>query len=265
MSTLLERLVAWGQQLVDTLGYIGLAVIMFVENVFPPMPSEPFLLGAGFSSGQGGLSLVGALIAATIGAIVGATFWYGVGLILPEQRIRQLLRRYGRWAMLGEDDLDRALAWFRDHGRLVILFGRCIPIVRSLISVPAGLTRMGLPQFLLYTAIGTAAWSALLIGVGVVLGENWEQALGFFDRYDTVLLAVMALVVVAFFANRLRRRRTAPVGRHERARVGDPSRSDVAPGAAPREVPQAGGRNEVPPGGGRHERGRGHDHERIGY
>jgi len=256
MSTLLERLVAWGQQLVDTLGYVGLAVIMFVENVFPPMPSEPFLLGAGFSAGQGGLSLAGSLIAATAGALVGATFWYGVGLILPEQRIRQLLRRYGRWAMLGEDDLDRALAWFRGHGRLVILFGRCIPIVRSLISVPAGLTRMGLPQFLVYTAIGTAAWSALLIGVGAALGENWERALGVFDRYDTVLLAVMALAVAAFLANRLRRRRSSAVGRHERGGAGDPSRAEVPPG---------GGRGEVPPGHGRHERGLGHDHERIGY
>jgi membrane protein DedA with SNARE-associated domain len=215
MSSLLERLVEWGQQLVDALGYVGLAVIMFVENVFPPMPSEPFLLGAGFSSGQGGLSLPVALAAATAGALVGATFWYYVGVLLPEARIRSLLRRYGRWALLGEDDLDRALSWFRDHGRLVILFGRCIPIVRSLISVPAGLARMPLPQFLVYTAIGTAAWSALLIGVGRALGENWERAMGFFDRYDQVLIAAMALAVVAFVANRLRRRRR-PVGKHER-------------------------------------------------
>jgi membrane protein DedA with SNARE-associated domain len=250
MSTLIDRLVDWGQNLVDALGYIGLAVIMFLENVFPPMPSEPFLLGAGFSSGQGGLSLVGALIAATAGALVGATVWYYVGVLLPERRIRSLLRRYGRWALLGEDDLDRALAWFRGHGRLVILFGRCIPIVRSLISVPAGLTRMPLPQFMLYTAIGTAAWSTLLIGVGRLLGENWEQALAFFDRYEQVLLAAMALVVVAFVANRVWRRRRPGPGRHER-RPGD-GRADGQAGADPVM------------GNGRQARGQ-HDHERIGY
>jgi membrane protein DedA with SNARE-associated domain len=217
MSHFIDSLVQWGEQLVDRLGYLGLAVIMFLENVFPPMPSEPFLLGAGFSSGRGGLSLVGSLLAATAGALIGATFWYCVGLALPERRIRSLLRRYGRWALLGEDDLDRSVAWFRDHGRLVILFGRCIPIVRSLISVPAGLTRMPLPQFALYTAIGTAAWSALLIGVGRVLGDNWQQALAIFDRYEQVFLALMALAVVVFVALRLRsRRRRAVPGRHTR-------------------------------------------------
>src|SRR5262245_9966212 len=265
MSSLLERLVEWGQQLVDALGYAGLSVIMFVENVFPPMPSEPFLLGAGFSSGRpGGLSLAGSLIAATAGALIGATFWYYVGVLLPEARIRSLLRRYGRWALLGEDDLDRALSWFRDHGRLVILFGRCIPIVRSLISVPAGIARMPLPQFLVYTAIGTAAWSALLIGVGRALGENWEAALSFFDRYDQVLLAAMALAVVAFVANRLRRRRR-PAGAHERHGGGE----HAARGGQPE--PGSGYRdqgNGQPHGHGQRQsrgQGEGQDRQRIGF
>jgi membrane protein DedA with SNARE-associated domain len=262
MSELLDRLVQWGQQLVDTLGYVGLAVIMFLENVFPPMPSEPFLLGAGFSSsGSGRLSLAGSVVAATVGAIVGASFWYLVGVLLPERRIRSLLRRHGRWALLGEDDLDRALAWFRGHGRLVILFGRCIPIVRSLISVPAGLTRMPAPQFLLYTAIGTAAWSTLLIGVGWVLGDNWRVALGFFDRYEQVLLAAMGLAVVAFAVIRLRRRRSAAVpGRHERRGADDQEHGHDQGGSERAWQPPAGQPPPRPHGGGERQ-----DQERIRY
>jgi membrane protein DedA with SNARE-associated domain len=213
MSGLIDRFVEWGQQLVDAIGYFGLAIIMFLENVFPPIPSEPFLLGAGFASGQGGLSMVGSIVAATAGALVGATLYYYIGVLLPEPRIRALLRRYGRFALLDEHDLDRSMAWFRDHGQLVVFFGRCLPIIRTLISVPAGLTRMPLPRFLLYSALGTALWSTLLIVTGRVLGENWESALAFFDRFELAFYAVAALAVVAFVVVRLRSRRRRRDGR----------------------------------------------------
>jgi membrane protein DedA with SNARE-associated domain len=213
MSGLIDRFVEWGQQLVDAIGYFGLAIIMFLENVFPPIPSEPFLLGAGFTSGQGGLSMAGSIVAATAGALLGATLYYYIGVLLPEPRIRALLRRYGRFALLDEHDLDRSMAWFRDHGQLVVFFGRCLPIIRTLISVPAGLTRMSLTRFLLYSALGTALWSTLLIVTGRVLGENWESALAFFDRFELAFYAVAALTVVAFFVVRLRARRRRRGGR----------------------------------------------------
>jgi membrane protein DedA with SNARE-associated domain len=234
MTGLIDRFVEWGRQLVDAIGYVGLSVIMFLENVFPPVPSEPFLLGAGFSSGQGGLSPIGAVVAATVGALLGATVYYYIGVLLPERRIRWLLRRYGRFALLDEHDLDRAMAWFGDHGPLVVFFGRCLPLVRTLISVPAGLTRMHLGRFLLYSALGTAAWSALLIGIGRVLGENWESALAFFDRFELAFYAVALLAIVAFVIVRLRtrrRRRHQQVGQpreeqaHERA-AGTPVEAD---------------------------------------
>ena len=206
MSELLDRFVEWGQRLVEALGYIGLSIIMFLENVFPPVPSEPFLLGAGFSSGRGELSMIGAIVAATLGALVGATLYYYIGVLLPEHRIRALLRRYGKYALLDEDDLDRSISWFRNHGQAVIFFGRCLPLIRTLISIPAGLTRMPLPKFLLFTALGTGVWSTLLIVVGRVLGDNWEAALAFFDRYELAFYAVAALAVVAFVVVRLRGR-----------------------------------------------------------
>jgi membrane protein DedA with SNARE-associated domain len=226
MSGLIDRFVEWGQQLVDAIGYFGLAIIMFLENVFPPIPSEPFLLGAGFTSGQGGLSMAGSIVAATAGALLGATLYYYIGVLLPEPRIRALLRRYGRFALLDEHDLDRSMAWFRDHGQLVVFFGRCLPIIRTLISVPAGLTRMSLPRFLLYSALGTALWSTLLIVTGRVLGENWESALAFFDRFELAFYAVAALTVVAFFVVRLRARR-----RRRRGRPGPGEHVDLEAGS----------------------------------
>ena len=146
MSSFIDWFVRWGERLVDAIGYPGLAIIMFLENVFPPIPSEPFLLGAGFATADGRMSLPLSILAATIGSLIGATVFYYIGIVLPEARIRSLLRRYGKFALLGEEDLDRALAWFVGHGGAVVFFGRCIPLVRTLISVPAGLTRMPLPS-----------------------------------------------------------------------------------------------------------------------
>jgi membrane protein DedA with SNARE-associated domain len=203
MSGFIESIVEWGEKLVDSLGLAGLAIIMFLENIFPPIPSEPFLLGAGFSSADGSLSLPGAILAATVGSLLGAVVYYYIGRVIPEARIRTILRKYGKFALLGEEDLDRALSWFNRHGRLVIFFGRCIPLVRTLISVPAGLTKMPLSLFLLSSAVGTALWSGLLIGVGRALGDNYESALAYFDKFDTVALGLIAALLVLFVFKRV--------------------------------------------------------------
>lgn len=209
MSSFVDWFVRWGERLVESIGYPGLAIIMFLENVFPPIPSEPFLLGAGFATADGSKSLPVSILAATIGALLGATVFYYIGVVLPEARIRSLLRRYGKYALLGEEDLDRALAWFVGHGRAVVFFGRCIPLVRTLISVPAGLTRMPLPQFLAYSAAGTALWSTFLIVVGRLLGAKYEDALVYLDRFQYLVVAVVVIAVAAFVMVRLRNRRRA--------------------------------------------------------
>ena len=207
MSTFIDWFVRWGERLVDSIGYPGLAIIMFLENVFPPIPSEPFLLGAGFATVDGKMSLSWSILAATIGSLIGATVFYYIGIVIPEARIRSLLRRYGKFALLGEDDLDRALAWFVGHGRAVVFFGRCIPLVRTLISVPAGLTRMPLPQFLAYSAAGTALWSTFLIVVGRLLGAKYEDALIYLDRFQYLVIALVAIAVATFVVVRIRSRR----------------------------------------------------------
>jgi membrane protein DedA with SNARE-associated domain len=134
-------------------------------------------------------------------------------VVLSEERIRSLLRRSGRWALLDERDLDRAMAWFRDHGEAVVFFGRCLPVVRTLISVPAGLVRMPPARFLLYTALGTGTWSALLIVTGRLLGARWEAALALIERFELAVLAVAAIAVVAFVVSRLRGRRDTEADR----------------------------------------------------
>ena len=213
MSSFIDWFVRWGERLVDSIGYPGLAIIMFLENVFPPIPSEPFLLGAGFATAEGKMSLPLSILAATIGSLIGATVFYYIGIALPEHRIRSLLRRYGKFALLGEDDLDRALAWFVGHGRAVVFFGRCIPLVRTLISVPAGLTRMPLPQFLAYSAAGTALWSAFLILAGRLLGSKYEDALVYLDRFQYLVVAVVVIALAALVLRRVRSRRRPDAAR----------------------------------------------------
>ena len=213
MSSFIDWFVRWGERLVESMGYPGLAIIMFLENVFPPIPSEPFLLGAGFATADGKMSLPLSILAATIGSLIGATVFYYIGIALPEHRIRSLLRRYGKFALLGEDDLDRALAWFVGHGRAVVFFGRCIPLVRTLISVPAGLTRMPLPQFLAYSAAGTALWSTFLILAGRLLGNKYEDALVYLDRFQYLVVAVVVIALAALVLRRVLSRRRPDAAR----------------------------------------------------
>lgn len=173
-------------EVVDAAGYAGLMVLMAVENVFPPIPSEIVLPLAGFQVALGVLTYAGALAAATTGSLVGALLLYAVGRIGG----RPLLVRHGRLLRLSAAHLDRADGWFERHGSAVVLFGRLIPGVRSLVSIPAGVARMPLARFCALTALGSLAWNALLIAAGFALGANW-------DRVGTVVGPLSTAVLVA--------------------------------------------------------------------
>lgn len=206
MAYLLDQLRLFVEYLILTLGYPGLALIMFLENLFPPIPSEVVLPFAGSLVADGELSLVGVLVASTLGATLGTGLFYYLGARLGERRTRGLLRRYGRFIGLDEDDLDRSLALFRRFERGVIFFGRFMPAVRTLISLPAGVARMRLTVFLFFTVLGTLAWNALLVGTGVLLGERWEEILALVDRYETFFWLAVAALAVWFVVSKLRRR-----------------------------------------------------------
>ncbi|MGD2103637.1 MAG: DedA family protein [Anaerolineae bacterium] len=207
LGELVEAVVTWAQSVVSTMGYPGLVLVMFLENVFPPIPSEVILPLAGSLALEGRFTLLGVTLVGSLGSVAGALVFYGLGYVFGEQRVRGLMRRYGKWLMLSEQDFDRALEWFDRYGENVIFFGRMVPIVRSLISIPAGISEMNLAYFGAYTAVGTALWSFLLAFAGYLLGRSWMLVSEWVSRYEKATLAVGILVVAVFLVRRLLQRR----------------------------------------------------------
>ncbi len=201
MGDILGRLGEWIQNVIETLGYPGIVFVMALENVFPPIPSELVMPLAGFIAREGRLNIYGVIVAGMVGSVLGALVLYYLGRWANETVIRRFIRRFGRFLFVSEQDLDRALGFFHRHGEAVIFFGRLIPIIRSLISVPAGMDGMPLPKFLLYTVLGTTIWSAILSYAGWLLQSQWERVGGVVEQYQNVVLAIVALAV-AFFVYR---------------------------------------------------------------
>lgn len=196
---MLDGLVDWVTRIVETVGYGGVAFLVALENLFPPIPSEVVLPLAGFVAGRGDASLPGMILAATIGSMVGAVVLYGVAAGVGPLRLRRFVVRFGRWFGLDETDLDRSEAWFDDHAARAVLIGRCVPLIRSLVSIPAGFRRMQLAPFLLFTLIGSVVWNTALVGGGYLLGERWEQMEDPLELFQRIVVATI-LIAVAWFA-----------------------------------------------------------------
>jgi membrane protein DedA with SNARE-associated domain len=177
------------ESILDDLGLIGLTLLMFVENIFPPIPSEIVLPLAGYLASQGDLPAVGVLVAATLGSVLGSVVLYE----LARRGGRPLILRYGGLLRVGPAELDRAEAWFLRRGPVIVLVGRCIPGVRSLVSLPAGLLEMRRLEYLVLTVIGTLIWNVLLIGAGWLLGSQWENVSDVVGAASKPILAVLAL------------------------------------------------------------------------
>jgi membrane protein DedA with SNARE-associated domain len=199
-----ERLAEWVVNVVETLGYPGLTILVALENVFPPIPSELILPLAGFLTGQGRFSFLLVLIATTLGSLVGALLLYWIGAAIGQRRVRRLVERYGHWALLTPEDLTRSEEWFQRYGPVAVFTGRLVPVVRSLVSIPAGYGRMPLGQFLLLTGFGSALWNGVLVSLGWALGENWHDIEEFVGWLQYVVLAVAAVLVIRFIWLRLR-------------------------------------------------------------
>ena len=172
--------------LVEKLGAVGVGLTILIETVIPPIPSEVVLGAAGVLINDGRLSLVPVVLWATVGSVVGALVLYSVGRALGPRRSHAFLDRL---PLVETEDVDKTFAWFERHGRSAVFFGRMVPIVRSFVSVPAGVVKMPLPQFLLYTAAGSLIWNSLLIGLGVAAGDFVEANLHYLD-YVVVAAAV---------------------------------------------------------------------------
>ncbi|HEX2185224.1 MAG TPA: DedA family protein [Chloroflexota bacterium] len=189
--------------MIRLLNYPGIALVMLIENLFPPIPSEFVMPFAGFLAARGELNFAATVVAGTIGSVVGAIILYFVGMWAGEPLIRLFVRRYGRYWLLSEADLDRTIQFFARYGEAVVFFGRVIPLVRSLISIPAGMSRMPLGRFLIFTTLGAAIWTTALAAAGLALGENWELIIGFVKQYERAILVVLALGVIAFVFRRV--------------------------------------------------------------
>ena len=210
LAAILNAINQWALSVIQALGYPGLGLVMFLENVFPPIPSEVVLPLAGWLTldATSGFSLLGVTVVGALGSLGGAFCFYGLGKWFAERRIRCLLRRLGRWFLLSERDLDIALTWFDRYGEYVVFFGRMVPVVRSLISIPAGLAGMHIGMFMLYTAGGTALWSLVLAFAGRLLGTRWQLVAEFVDRYEAAVFALTALIVTSFVISRWAGRRS---------------------------------------------------------
>ena len=180
-------------QVISDLGLLGLVALMFVENVFPPIPSEVVLPLAGFFVARGELSFVGVLFAATLGSVLGSILLYE----LARYGGRPFVLRYGSLLRVGPEELDRADAWFVRRGPIVVLVGRCIPGVRSLVSLPAGMLKMSRVAYILLTLVGSLIWNTALIGLGWILGEEWEKVSDVVGAVGTPLLIVVLLILGA--------------------------------------------------------------------
>jgi len=210
MSALIEQLGFWIEQLIVGLGYPGIALVMFIENVFPPIPSELVMPLAGFFAGEGKFTFAGVWIAGTLGSVAGAMVLYYIGAWANTTILRFMIDKYGRWLGISNNHLDRALGVFGRYGEVIVFVGRLIPVIRSIISVPAGMHRMHMGKFLAYTTLGSAIWTGVLAYAGVILGQNWSQVLGVLKTYQNVTLVAIAggfaLLLAVMLMRRLRRR-----------------------------------------------------------
>ncbi|NNG21663.1 DedA family protein [Telluria aromaticivorans] len=178
-------------EFLETAGYLGVFVLMALENIFPPIPSELIMPFAGFVVARGDLSLAGVLIAGTAGSIAGALPWYYGARIYGKERLKKFADRHARWLTVTAEDVDKAIAAFDRHGRSVVLFGRLIPAIRTLISVPAGLACMSLGQFLLYSTIGSLIWTGFLTAGGFLMESNYEQIGKYIDPVSKIIFGIL--------------------------------------------------------------------------
>jgi membrane protein DedA with SNARE-associated domain len=203
VAQILDGLRIWIEQVILGMGYPGIALLMFLENIFPPIPSEPVMVFSGFLVAQGRFSYLGILAAGTLGSLLGALSLYSLAAWADEPLIRRFLRRWGKYVFISEQDLNQALQVFDRHGQAAVLFGRLVPVIRSIVSIPAGIGRMPIGSFIRLTFLGALIWNGLLGYAGTVMGAQWEYILYLIDSYESVTLVVAAIAGAVFIASRL--------------------------------------------------------------
>lgn len=197
----------WLIDIMNDLGYFGVMLLIALENVFPPIPSEIILTFGGFMTTTTNLTVIGVILAATAGSVVGAIILYVIGLQLNVTRLEMIIDRWGHLLRITKEDIHRADAWFDKYGPWTVFFCRFVPIIRSLISIPAGMSHMNAGLFLLLTTIGTFIWNTVLVYLGARLGESWEVIVYYMDMYSYVIYGVIFILVIFVLYKFIKRRK----------------------------------------------------------
>ena len=207
----LSGIAGWAVDVMTALGPFGVAVTIFLENAWPPIPSEIILPLAGFTAAQGSFTVAEAIIWATVGSVVGAWMLYGLGRVFGHDRLVAIAEKL---PLVRGSDITKTTDWFNRHGSKAVFFGRMLPIFRSLISIPAGLEKM---NFLLFTALtlaGSAIWNSIFVGAGFMLGENWHAIGPWADVLQYMVIAAVVLVIVWWVVKRVLENRNTPLGKN---------------------------------------------------
>lgn len=186
----------WVLSIMEKLGYLGIAFLMFLDNVFPPIPSEIIMPSAGYTASKGELTLIGVIMAGSAGSILAAMLLYWIGRKIPQQRLFNWVERYGKYLRISTVDLEKALTWFEKYGHRVVFFARMIPAVRSFISIPAGMSRMSFSKFMTYSTAGTLIWTSFLAYVGYYFSENQALMSSITQRAGSIILM---MTIIYFF------------------------------------------------------------------
>ena len=194
----------WVQGLMDSMGYLGILLLMILENLFPPIPSELIMPSAGFAAARGEMSLPIVILMGVLGSVIGTLPLYYIGRAFGEERLVAWADKYGKWLTLSGRDIRKADDWFDKHGTKAVLFGRMVPGIRSLLSLPAGMSEMPMLKFLIYSAIGSGLWATALAYAGYVLGENYDRVEQYISPISKIVLVAVVVAAVAWFLKRRR-------------------------------------------------------------
>ncbi|WP_277585247.1 DedA family protein [Psychrobacillus antarcticus] len=201
----------WITEVMNAYGYLGIFLLIALENIFPPIPSEVILTLGGFMTTTTHMTIFWVIVVSTIGSVVGAVILYWIGLQLNVERLEKIVDRWGHILRITPKDIRKSNDWFHKFGVWTVFFGRLVPLIRSLISIPAGMSRMNMGIFLLLTTIGSLIWNTILVCVGAAVGASWNKIVGYMDIYSNVVYAILAVLIVVFIALYIKKKRSENV------------------------------------------------------
>lgn len=198
----------WIIETMESFGYLGIFLLIALENLFPPIPSEVILTFGGFMTTTSTLTETGVIFFSTLGSVFGAILLFGIGTLLDVQKLEKIVEKWGHILRLTKKDIHKANEWFTKYGVWTVFFCRLIPLIRSLISIPAGMSRMNFWIFLLFTTLGSLIWNTILVNVGASVGSSWEKIVSYMDVYSNIIYALLAVglgILIFIFIKKRRR------------------------------------------------------------